>query len=138
MATGLLCVVSSGRRHQVQSNWSKFYFIINALLVCVGGGLSFLAKPTTALILALITICWIAVHVKSFQCWFFWVISFSAACLVLLFHALSFKGGIIPFYNELREGVVLGVNLGAGHSFSEFTIQAAYDFGQFPLRIIKY
>ena len=77
VATGLLRVASSGLRHQVQSNWSKFYFIINALLVGVGGGLSFLAKPTTALILALITIYWIAVHLKSYQRWFFWVISFS-------------------------------------------------------------
>ena len=44
VATGLLRVASNGLQHQVQTNWSKFYFIINALLVGVGGGLSFLTN----------------------------------------------------------------------------------------------
>lgn len=99
---GLLRTITDKFNSQQQKEQSLFF--LNALLVGVGGALAFMAKPTTALFLAAITIYWLASHPRHTRRLAFVGIASFSAILFLYLHAIAFKGGIIPFLQYLVRG----------------------------------
>jgi len=134
VATGLLRVATNEVK-DMRPNKMTFGFIINGLLVGIGGGIAFMAKPTTALMLALTALYWVAVQYQNIRWKSFIGIALTAACSVLFMHAIIFKGGIIPFYAELREGMNLGKILMAGHTLGAVCSQAFIDIKNIPARV---
>lgn len=111
--------------------------LINAVFVGIGGGLAFMAKPTTALVLAVTALFWVTIHyTKLRKLWIpFLAFAVIMACLVLLTHAFVFMGGIIPFYADLRDGMNLGNILVGGRSIGTLFFQAIEDMKQVPARV---
>ncbi len=134
VATGLLRVATNGVK-DMRPNKMMFGLLINGLLVGIGGGIAFMAKPTTALILSLVTLYWVVVHYQRFWWKSFLGIALTSACSVLFMHAIIFKGGIIPFYVQLREGMEIGKILGAGHSIGNIFYQGLIDMKHIPFRV---
>jgi hypothetical protein len=109
---------------------------LNGLLVGVGGGIAFMAKPTTAFLLALTILYWISIHPRPNKKKFLQVAIFSAS-LFLLFHAVFFKGGILLFYSDLRSGIDLADMLGGGQSVSTVFVQAFTDIKNIPYFVLS-
>ena len=134
VATGLLRVATNGVK-DMRPNKMMLGLFMDSLFVGIGGGIAFMAKPTTALILALTTFYWVIVHYPRIRWKSFVGIALTTACSVLFMHAMIFKGGIIPFYVELREGMNLGKILGGGHSLGNICSQTFMDIKNIPARI---
>ena len=134
VATGLLRAATSGVK-DIRPNKMMFGLFMDGLLVGIGGGIAFMAKPTTALILALTTLYWVVVHYQRIRWMAFMGIALTSACSVLFMHAITFKGGIIPFYVELREGVEIGKILGGGYTIGNVFTQALGDMKNIPSRV---
>ena len=136
VASGLLRVAARSAKDLKQRRFDPS-LLMDAFLVGIGGGLSFMAKPTTALVLAVTTLFWVAAHYKNLRYSWKPFLAFAVivASLLLLAHAFVFKGGIIPFYVELREGMKLGKILGGGHSIGNVFFQAVDDVKQVPGRV---
>ena len=125
-------LVGQDKREKTGELWS----IANALLVGASGGLAFMAKPTTAFVLALVTLFWILVHRQENRKKFLGTALVSAGALIL-FHAVVFNGGILYFYKELSDGVRLAGMLGAGHSVAKIFSQAFKDVQAVPTFILS-
>ena len=134
VATGLLRVATN-KVKDMRPNKMMLGLFMDGLLVGIGGGIAFMAKPTTALILALTTFYWVIVHYPRIRWKSFVGIALTTACSVLFMHAIIFKGGIIPFYVELHEGINLGKILGGGHSLGNICSQTFMDIKNIPARI---
>ena len=134
VATGLLHVATNGVK-ELRQNKLMFSLFIDGLLVGIGGGIAFMAKPTTALILALTTLYWVAVHYQRIRWKLFMGIALTAACSVLFLHAIMFKGGIIPFYVELCKEVEIQKIIEGGYSLENVISQAFRDIKNVPARI---
>ena len=98
--------------------------LANGLLVGIGGGLTFMAKPTTALVLALTALFWVALHYLRCKLKLFFMVALCTSCLFLLMHAIVFKGGITHFYYDLREGLQLESLLVGGQPLENLVWQA--------------
>jgi hypothetical protein len=133
VAIGLLNAVAGGAKN-IQPRGFDIGMMVAALLVGIGGGVAFLAKPTTALVLAATTIFWSTIHYKDLgKLWMpFLTCAAIVASLVLISHAFVFKGGVIPFYTSLLEGMKFGNILGGGHSIGALVFQAVDDIKQIP------
>jgi len=135
-AAGLLNAATKRITAQPQARFD-IGLLTDAVFVGIGGGVAFMAKPTTALVLAVTAFFWVTIHYKNLRKqWLpFLALAVITACLVLLIHALVFMGGIIPFYVHLREGINLGKILGGGHSAGALIFQAINDLKQVPSRV---
>jgi hypothetical protein len=107
------------------------------LLVGMGAGLSFMAKPTTAAVLAVIFFYFTGV--TSLRCrWKVFVAgSILSSGIFIVIHVIVFENGFFPFYVELRDGLELGKLLGSSHTIMEISLQAYGDLKQIPHRLIK-
>jgi len=136
VGTGLLRATTDNQQYRVLRR-SQFCILTDGLVVGLGGGLAFMAKPTSALLLAVTAVFWIGVHSLRCKLKLFILVAICASCLFLLMHAVVFKGGIIPFYFELRDGLEFGRILGRGHSMGSLFLQAVDDFKQIPARVFR-
>jgi hypothetical protein len=134
VGTGLLRLT---RKCNEKITLTRINILFDGLLIGFGGGLAFMAKPTTAFSLAILSIIWLYIHPLSSNRKIYLGISSVTACLVLLFHATVFKEGIIPFYCELREGMRLVKILGAGHTIGHIFGQAITDVKLMPSHVIS-
>lgn len=133
-STGLLRAAAREIKYP-SVNRFEIRLVIDGFLVGVGGGLAFMAKPTTALFLAAITLYWVLTHHLRNRWKSFGGIALLTAFSILSLHAMIFKGGFIPFYVELRDGMNLGEILGGGHSIGNVFFRAVYDVKQLPARV---
>lgn len=95
VATGLLHAVvnASDRGTNSNDNLSLFGY---ALLVGIGGGLSFMAKPTTAVVLAIIFLYFIGVTSLRRRWKVFVAVSVLSSAIFILIHTAIFKMGCLP------------------------------------------
>ena len=115
----------------------KSWMLMDGLIVGLGGGLAFMAKPTSALVLALTALFWVGVHSRRCKLKLFFLAAICASCLFLLMHAMVFKGGIIPYFFQLRDGLEFGRILGGGHSIGSLFWQAVDNFRQIPAKVFR-
>lgn len=88
--------------------------IIGWLLIGVGGWLAFMAKPTTAAALALLSVFYL-LGSKKLQVRLL-AISLITAVVLLVFSALTIDGSITLFIERLQGGVEIAALLDAGHN----------------------
>jgi hypothetical protein len=136
VATGLLhAAVNAGERGaNLYDNLSLFGY---GLLVGIGGGLSFMAKPTTAAILAIIFIYFIGITSLRRRWKAFAAVSIISSTIFILSHAFIFENGMSLFYAELRDGLELSKLLGGGHTIRDISLRACGDLKQIPGRLVQ-
>lgn len=136
VATGLLHAVvnASDRGTDSNDNLSLFGY---GLLVGIGGGLSFMAKPTTAAVLAIIFLYFIGVTSLRYRWKMFVAVSVLSSAIFILIHAIIFENGLFPFYVKLQDGLELGKLLSGGHTIRHISIQAYCDLKQIPNRLVQ-
>lgn len=125
VGAGLLRTVTGNFKNLPQKKLRSL--LPDALLVGIGGGLAFMAKPTTALFLAAVTLYWLTSHPQHSRRIAFTGIAFSIAILTLYLHATIFKGGIIPFYNTLSEGMAILKIIGPTYSIESILFRSLND-----------
>lgn len=134
--SGLLRATTENHHNRVLSR-SPRYIITDGVIVGFGGGLAFMAKPTSALVLAVTALFWIGVHSLRFKLKLFFLVALCTSCLFLLMHAIVFKGGIVSFYLELRDGLEIERMLIEGHSIGSLFWQAVVDLTQIPEKVFR-
>jgi hypothetical protein len=135
VAAGLLnAAVNAGRDPKPYDNLILFGY---GLLVGLSGGLSFMAKPTTAAFLALIFFYFIGVTSLRSRWKVFVASSILSSVIFILMHSIIFENGLSNFYAELRDGLELGKLLGSSHTIKNIFLQACGDLKQIPNRLIK-
>lgn len=108
-----------------------------AAITGLGGGLSLMAKPTTALVLAVTALIWIfASSIRTFRIRFLTISSCSAVLMIAL-HGLLFEPSLQAFVTKLQSGLLWGKLLGGGHTLSNLTAQAINSTGKLPGIIIR-
>lgn len=106
-ATGLILTDKSFHRKS----------IIGWLLIGIGGWLAFMAKPTTALALAVGVLIYLPLARKfSFQ---MLALTVGSAILLLLISALLIDSSVIGFIKRLQLGVEFSHHLGGGHTLEK-------------------
>lgn len=90
--------------------------VVGWILVGAGGGLSFLAKPTSAAVLGLLVVAYLVMAEKWTRRGL--LISILAAILVLMISALAIDGSIAIFMDRILDGMSLGSRLSPGQSFT--------------------
>lgn len=140
----LICTILVGASLLNQVRWNfiyrdRAYFwrtCINAAFLGVFGGLAFLAKPTTSVVLAFTSLFWLLVsQIQRRNLYYFILISAITALCVLVFHAFYFKGGIASWIEELVVSMKIEDSLQAGHNLGQIFWQGAKDMYLFFRRI---
>jgi hypothetical protein len=91
--------------------------IIGWLLIGVGGWLAFMAKPSTALALAVgVFIYFLFARKLSIR---LLALAMTSALALLLFSALLIEGSVLGFINRIKLGVEFAEYLGGGHTLSQ-------------------
>ena len=134
--SGLLRATTDNHHNRVRSG-SPRYILTDGVIVGLGGGLAFMAKPTSALVLAVTALFWIGVHFLRCKLKLFFLVAVCASCLFLLMHAIVLKGGIVSFYFELRDGLEIERMLIEGQSIESHFWQAVDDFKKIPAQIFQ-
>jgi len=135
VATGLLhAAVTAGDSTSCSYTISRLFRY--GVLVGLGGGLSFMAKPTTAAILAIVFFYFIVVTSLRGRWKVFAASSVISSIAFIVIHALVFEKGLGPFYAELRGGVELGKLLDGGHTITLISVQAVQDLLEIPGRMV--
>ena len=84
--------------------------ILQGLLTGFGGGLAFMAKPSSAVMLAVTAVCWVAIHaLRAHKCRLFMIASLISSVFFLSMHALVTKGSVVLYFNELRAAINLSL-----------------------------
>lgn len=86
-----------------------------AVLVGLGGALTFLAKPTSAALLAVSAVFWILASDLRHRILFFSVIAVFSALAFLTTHIFLLEGGPTKYIAKLQEGLVYAQVLGGGN-----------------------
>ncbi len=136
VATGLLhaAVNASDRDANSCGDLSLFGY---GLLVGIGGGLSFMAKSTTAAVLAIIFLYFVGVTSLRRRWKVFVAVSVLSSAIFILIHAIIFENGLFPFYVKVQDGLELGKLLSAGHTIRDISLQACGDLKQIPNRLVE-
>lgn len=136
VATGLLhaAVNASDRGTNSSKNLSLFG---HGLLVGIGGGLSFMAKPTTAAVLAIIFLYFIGVTSLRRRWKVFVGASVLSSVIFILIHAIIFENGLFLFYVKVRDGLELANLLSGGQTISDISLQACGDLIRIPIRLVQ-
>lgn len=85
---------------------------ISYLLVATGGFLAFMAKPTTAAILSVVTILWMLVHHKIVNIWRMVFVVSSFIIVLFTVHIIFFENGVIEYIDKIKNGLELAETLG--------------------------
>jgi hypothetical protein len=93
------------------------YGLAGWLCIALGGWLAFLAKPSTAMLLAMLAVLylWIARVLR----WRGLLTGLVLVIAVLLFTAFSLDGSVGGFASRIQSGVAIGQALEGGHGFSQ-------------------
>ena len=94
------------------------------VLVGIGGALAFIAKPSTAGVLALIFIYWIVARPLRHRWKVLFLISAISPFLFLIMHAFVFENGLESLYSQIKNGLELRVALLDGYTFKSLSGQA--------------
>ena len=93
---------------------------VAATLIGVGGALSFIAKPPSAGVLALVYGLWLVLNAQLRNRWQLWLgLPCLIATLCLLVHVLIFERGVMAYVEQLRQGAEFAASLDGGYSASE-------------------
>lgn len=136
VATGLLhaSVVADKGDTDKKNNRSLLGY---GVIVGIGGGLSFVAKPTSAVVLAVIFFYFILITSLRHRWKYFVSFSVISSVFFICIHAITFENGLIPFFQKCQDGLELGRILGDRHTISAISLQAYEDFIQTPNRLIQ-
>lgn len=113
-------------------------FVVSSILVGFGGTLAFLAKPTTAFLLASIFLLWVCYHRHNKNILAFFITSGCIALAVLFIHSIISFSGPSGYLNDLRGSFESGELLGASHSFSEVNKSLWTSLSQMASLFIKF
>jgi hypothetical protein len=91
--------------------------LIGSVLVGLGGWLTFMAKPTSAVALAFFLLLYLLAAGKFGLR--ILLISFATSLALLLLSALCIDGSLIRFVDRLKGGAEVASTLGGGHTFLE-------------------
>jgi len=130
---GLLDVTAKRPADNKQITYLRL--LLNGLLVGVGGGIAFMAKPTTAIMLAAVTLYWLLIHPRCRYRFFFIIIALLTACFILLFQAVVLQGGLSHYYSQLTTAIDVTKTLGAGHSLPQAFDHVFISIKSLPSRI---
>lgn len=120
----------------MSSLWGR-YHALGGLMFGVGVGLAFMAKPTTAVVLAVISVFWVLLtRLRSFA-FPFTVVVCVASALFLSFHLLFFEDGFSSFIYKILNGRDQGYLLGAGHDVRVLLPRALEELTRIPSRIYQ-
>jgi len=123
VATGLLY-------SSIKTN-NNINLYIGGLILGVGGALAFIAKPTTAVVLALSSFLWIVLHFNKKKLYICVAISICVAILLILSHAIINFHGVRKYIHDLSEGIKNAELLLGGHDFLGLSIGALSAFIEF-------
>ena len=91
--------------------------LLGWFLLGVGGWLAFMAKPTTAAMLGVVSLLYLLLsgklRIKSL------LVSLSVAISLLIVSGFIIDGSILVFIERLRDGIKTGITLGSGHTLSQ-------------------
>lgn len=130
----LLGAESTIKGDRFSSDWCLSH-VFGAFFVGVGGGLAFMAKPTTAAALAIIGLVWIFTSRLRTYAFRFLFCSLASMAFFVLFHIFIFEGGVAQFYVKMINGLGLAGTLGAGHEIAVLLQRVAKFWGKVPLHI---
>ena len=136
VATGLLAGHAPDQRTR-RSSW--YHRIPGApLLVGAGGSLAFLAKPTTALMLALLSLFWVVAQRRTWSkaAWFLVVAGLSATATLGL-HAWAHFGGPRGYYQDILDGLSYGATLGGGHNMTTIVARIHRELSDFIVTLLS-
>lgn len=137
VGAGLLSAVTD-KNVRVRKSADAIKLHINSLLIGLGGGLAFMAKPTTAVMLGVLCLLWIYAHPEYKRKKHFLILSASIAAIFIVTHAVVYRGGVVAFIDEL----VLAVNLlsifGESYGISHLSGQAIADMSSLAGRLVQY
>ncbi len=112
--------------------------ILEGFTVGIGGGLAFMAKPTSAAVLAAVALFWLAVNpISGRQLKVFLGTATCVSSLFIVAHAIIFAGSLELFYRELRLGVESVHLLGAGHTIGNLSLRTVNDLKQIPIKVFR-
>ncbi len=87
------------------------------LCIALGGWLAFLAKPSTAMLLAMLAVLYLwaarALRLRGL------LTGLVLVAALLLFTAFSMDGSLVSFARRIQSGLATGQALGGGHGFSQ-------------------
>ena len=136
VASGLLNAAVNATGRDVDSHGNSG-LIGYGLVAGFGGSLSFMAKPTTAAVLAIIFLYFTAVTSLRHRWKVFVAVSLLSSAMFIFIHAIIFENGLIPFYVKLHDGSELGKLLAGGHTIGNISLQAYEDLKQIPNRLVQ-
>ena len=137
VGASLLSAVTGVSNRLNKSNVVK-KILFNSLLIGLGGGLAFMAKPTAAVLLGVLCILWVYSHREYEHKKLLLILSFFVSIIFFAFHALVYNGGFTEFINELKHAVELAGLIGAGHTISNLLYQSILDLLSLDEPLIKY
>lgn len=120
VGAGLLSAVTEKNVRVYKSN-DVLKLLISSLLIGIGGGLAFMAKPTTAAMLGVLSLLWIYAHPVYERKIRLLILSASIAFMFFVCHAIVYRDGLVVFIYELMHASNLIGLLGAGHGISYFS-----------------
>jgi hypothetical protein len=112
-----------------------FSIYFGATLIGIGGGLSFLTKPTSAIALALLALFWIEFFGHPKKKLVLIKVSFLMSLFFLIFHVMVFEEGPKAFLNKILLGHDLLLSLGS-HGFTSAGYSALKDILRIPYFIL--
>jgi hypothetical protein len=113
------------------------YFYLTAVLVGIGGGLSFIAKPTTAALVALTSLAWICFSDYQRKKLGFLLVAVFSAMVFMGIYVILCENGLYAYFEKLRVGVELISLLEAGHSYSAIASSILSEFLNLPSAVWK-
>lgn len=125
MAVAATFITVSGLLYFISLPRNKIYPWLAALLVSIGGVIAFVAKPTTAMSLAIISILFVLIHGINKKTILFLTLSGCFATGFLTAFGLFFFGSINAYIDNLIIGAHISDALGAGHSIKEIIKNSA-------------
>lgn len=135
-AAGLLQAAAYEGRSKT-SNPHTLGLFGQGVLVGIGGALAFIAKPSTAGVLALIFLYWIVATPLRHRWKVFLLTSAFSSFLFLMMHAFVFENGPESFYTQIKNGLALRATLLEGYSFKSLSGQALVDLLKLPGYVLK-
>lgn len=103
---------------------------LGPLLIALGGWLAFMAKPSTAALLAATIFVYLVLTRKLTLRLMF--ITLASTLVLLLISALLIDGSVLKFIDRMRTGVAMGGYMGAGH-----TLTNLFRLDEFTLNLVE-
>ena len=113
--------------YSMSSPQRKLFLLSSALLLGLGFGFTFLVKPSTSVLLAILILWWLASNWRP-QTVFHFVFTAMLSCMALLgWHIWEEPGGLSNFLENLRLGFSYTQILQSGHGITRLVLRAIKD-----------